>query len=83
MPRDGARRPVPAGSSAAGLAPSGPAPTTGTSHSPKGTGPGAPATTPPPARTSPTATVTPTASSTPPGKGHGYGRTKNPHPVHT
>lgn len=83
MPRGGAHRPVPTRSSAAGIAPSGPAPTAGTSGSTPGAAPGAPAATSPAARTSPTTTARPTATSTMPGKGHGYGRTKSPRPKHT
>jgi hypothetical protein len=80
MPRSGGRNPLPNQSPAAGGAPSGPAPTAGTSH---GTQTG----TTPAASSSPTRTagattppVTPTSATTAPGKGRGYGRTKSPNP---
>ncbi|MCO6006559.1 hypothetical protein NE236_16360 [Actinoallomurus purpureus] len=81
MPRSGARNPLPGRSSAAGVPPSGPAPTTATSHAPTGgTRSAAPGTTAPATPGSPTPPVVPTTATTAPGKGHGYGRTKKPHP---
>ncbi|GAA4631492.1 hypothetical protein GCM10023196_061110 [Actinoallomurus vinaceus] len=79
MPRSGGRNPLPNRSSAAGTAPSGPAPTTGASRAPAGTHSGTPgSTTPTTGATTPP--VTPTSTTTAHGKGHGYGRTKSPNP---
>ncbi|MEV0399933.1 hypothetical protein [Actinoallomurus sp. NPDC050550] len=80
MPRSGGHNPLPNRSSAAGGAPSGPAPTAGASHAPAGgTHPSA-TTSSKPTTGATTPPVTPTSATTVPGKGHAYGRTKSPNP---